>query len=297
MRMFQVTIWHLATGADYRTLQELFGLGMSTACTIFIETITAIVHTLKKKFVHFPSAEEYQQISRVFLDDWDFPMCVGALDSTHIPIIAPSDSHNDYYNRKCFYSIILQGVCDNSGLFWNVDIGFPGKAHDSRVLSNSTLFDQAENGQLFPPVTQNIHGRDILYVLVGDAAYPLKTWLMKPFRENINTPGDEKNFNYRLSRARIIIECAFGKLKGRWRALMKRCDSHVSIMPTVVMACVILHNICEHRGEDFDFPDVDTDGMQEPDPHEAVQGRRDEDMQGAIHIRNALKAHFNANRL
>jgi hypothetical protein len=38
-----------------------------------------------------------------------FPNCGGAIDSTHIPIIAPSESHGDYLNRKGYYSLIMQG--------------------------------------------------------------------------------------------------------------------------------------------------------------------------------------------
>jgi hypothetical protein len=39
-----------------------------------------------------------------------FPNCGGAIDGTHIPIIAPSESHGDYLNRKGYYSLIMQGV-------------------------------------------------------------------------------------------------------------------------------------------------------------------------------------------
>ena len=37
------------------------------------------------------------------------PQCVGAIDGCHIPILAPKENHCDYYNRKSFHSIVLQG--------------------------------------------------------------------------------------------------------------------------------------------------------------------------------------------
>ena len=40
-------------------------------------------------------------------------MCGGAIDGTHIPILAPQEDHSDYLNRKNVHSIILQGVCDD----------------------------------------------------------------------------------------------------------------------------------------------------------------------------------------
>ena len=41
-----------------------------------------------------------------------FPQAIGAIDGTHIPIIRPEQSPADYYNRKGYYSIIMQGVVD-----------------------------------------------------------------------------------------------------------------------------------------------------------------------------------------
>lgn len=51
--------------------------------------------------------------------------------------------------------------------------------------------------------------------LIGDAGYPLLPWLLKPFPHNTNLSSRQKTFNYRLSRARIVSENAFGRLKAR----------------------------------------------------------------------------------
>ena len=58
-----------------------------------------------------------------------------------------------------------------------------------------------------------------------------------------------KNFNYRLSRARIVSENAFGRLKARWRRPLKQNDMSISIVPNVIMACCILYNVCEVHGK------------------------------------------------
>ena len=85
-------------------------------------------------------------------------------------------------------------------------------------------------------------------VILGDPAYPALPWLMKPYAENNSTTQQQHIFNYRQSRARMVIENAFGRLKGRWRCLLKRLDFKLENIQHVVAACVVLHNMCEMFG-------------------------------------------------
>ena len=61
----------------------------------------------------------------------------------------------------------------------------------------------------------NLSGCQVPVCIIGDSAYPIQTWLMKPFAESSSLTPEQKRFNYRLSRARIVVENAFGRLKAR----------------------------------------------------------------------------------
>jgi hypothetical protein len=213
-----VAIWRLATANEFRTLQELFGMGKSTACQIMSEFVVALAQGLKTRFLRRPTVAEYTTIAQGYRDRWGFPQCVGAIDGSHIPILAPSEHRNEYYNRKGWYSVQLQAVCDHRYRFWDIEVGWPGRAHDARVFANSHLFESAVADTLLPATTERFGNTDVPLCILADPAYPLMDWVMKPYP---GTALDEErsHYNYRQSRARMTIENAFGRLKGRWRCL------------------------------------------------------------------------------
>ena len=120
-------------------------------------------------------------------------------------------------------------------------IGWPGKVHDARVLVNSSLYQMQHLQHYW---NRRLCGVDISLIILGDPAYPLLPWLMKPYIQNGNTSGQQRLLNDRQSRARMTVENTFGKLKGRWRCLMKRMDVSVNSVPNIAARCVTLHNFC-----------------------------------------------------
>ena len=76
-------------------------------------------------------------------------------------------------------------------------------------------------------------------------------WLIKPFSFSPSLTAQEKKFNYVLSRARVVVEIAFGRLKARWRKLAKQIDMHIDNVPHILAACCVLHNVCEIHPDSF----------------------------------------------
>ena len=109
-------------------------------------------------FIEHTNGDRLREIVEGFELILGFPQAVGAIDGTHIPIIRPQYSSADYYNRKGFYSIIMQGLVDFRGIFMVVYIGWPGKVHDARVFANSRVFKHGNEGTLFPDWKKDISG-------------------------------------------------------------------------------------------------------------------------------------------
>lgn len=107
--------------------------------------------------------------------------------------------------------------------------------------------------------SKRIGGSEVGPLLAGDSAYPLSAWLMKPFKQTPTLTESQLCFNCALSQARVVIEQAFGILKGRWRCLYKPLEEKTSRAPTTIMACCALHNICIDVGDPIAIDPVEDD--------------------------------------
>ena len=247
-----ITLYYICSTSEYRTVANLFGVSTAFVCLCVKNVSTAILSKLKTRFLSIPKGEDLKEVMRLYKLRWGFPQCAGAIDGTHIAIQAPEENHTDYVNRKGYHSIVMQAVVDSRYLFRDIVVGWPGSVHDARVLSNSQLYHLGVQGELFKSdMNETIDGVVVSPMFLGDPAYPLLEWLMKAYPENGNAPRWQRNFNYRLSRARMSVENTFGRWKGRFRRFLKRVDIGVGSASYIVAVSCILHNICELRRDDF----------------------------------------------
>ena len=202
-----------------------------------------------------------------FYRRWNLSICIGAIDGKHIQIKAPIQG-SEYFNYMGFQSIILLPLVDANYCITYFDVGTNGRAAalplagDASDFRESALRKRLERNELGIPGPRPLPSSNdpLPFFIVGDDAFPLKPYLLKPCpAKRIGDRADlkqerrmERIFNYRLSRARRISENVFGILAARFCVF--RAHVHLSPHNAVIVtkACLALLNFCQ-RQKDKNF--------------------------------------------
>ena len=288
-----LTLRYLATGNTYMSNQFEFRVASNTVCKIVPIVCRAIFRVLAPDYFRFPdTTEDWTEIADQFQEKWQFPNCLGALDGKHVRLQPPPKSGSRFYNYKHTFSIVLMALVDSNYRFIYIDVGAAGRVADGGVWANTNLAKDLENNIIcLPDDRPFLHDDEPMpFVIVGDEAFPLKSYLMKPYAQRLLN-HKKRLFNYRLSRARRVVENAFGILANRWRVLL----SHMLIGPDraelVVLATCSLHNWLRTRLPTYTNHLLD---QEDEETHELVPGewRQDEQMDSLAVMkgRNASEA-------
>lgn len=123
------------------------------------------------------------------------------------------------------------------------NVGFEGRFSDGGVFSSCLLSKALENNSLNIPREIPLPNRQtsVPFTVVADDAFQLKPYIMKPFSFK-KLSVQERIFNYRLSRARRIVENVFGIASARFRVLRRTMELHPIKVKIIVSAICALHN-------------------------------------------------------
>lgn len=132
-------------------------------------------------FIKWPTTQEIRAVSRQFRQKAMFPGVVCALDGSHIPFHSKSPNKTPYLNYKKFHSFNVMAAALPNRSFCYAFCGFPRSVHDSTVFQNCSLFQKLGTRchDLFDPRT---------YYIIADSAFPLKEWLIIPFKKSNGQP-------------------------------------------------------------------------------------------------------------
>ncbi|XP_054167338.1 putative nuclease HARBI1 [Oppia nitens] len=194
-----------AQGAFYRVTGDTLDISTATMSRVVHRVARALTKNVRR-YVLFPDSErEIASTKEDFYKLKRFPNVIGAIDGTHVEILAPPQNiEADYVNRKFRHTINVQAVANARLEFIDIVAKYPGRTHDAFIWQNSGLRRQLQQ-------------RPNIGWLLGDSGYPLEPQLMTPLSEP-RTPAQIR-YNTAHMSTRNVVERAFGVLKMRFRCL------------------------------------------------------------------------------
>ena len=206
-----------------------------------------------------------KKIEQRFRNGWNVPHAVIALDRKQIAIKKPKKSGTEYFNYKSYFSLILLALVDADYKFLWVNMGASGSSSDAQIVNSCKLERKIENRALGlpPPELLGPGGPDLHYFLMGDDAFALMPWLVKPNSRRQLT-REERIANYRISRGRRVVENSFGILVKRFRVLLTTMEQRPKVVRDIVLTYVVLHNMLRSHQGAADRPPTPADNIQPP---------------------------------
>lgn len=228
------------------------------------------------------------------------------MDGKHINIVPPAQSGSYYYNYKGRHSIVLMAIATASYEFIMCDCGTNGRVSDGGVIENTLFYEKLRNGTLRLPSgskTENI-SEPLPYVFIGDEAFALRDNFLTPFAQK-QLNSERRIFNYRLSRARRIIENAFGIMVARFRIFHTAINLKLENIDRVVLACCILHNFLIRKrrenyappncfySEEYETGNTENGLTSEQETINLQRGHNRHASEAAKRVRNLYMTYFN----
>ena len=132
-----------------------------------------------------------------------------------------------------------------------------GSNSDGGILFKSEMGQKLDGGKYEFPCPMTLPtGSVVPAVIIGDDAFPLKTYMLKPYSDG----SFESNiFNYRMARARMVSENGFGILSARCRILHSLQETEPDLASLATKTAVIIHNFLMTNG---DFSSITTDSIR-----------------------------------
>ncbi|XP_037918342.1 uncharacterized protein LOC119656083 [Hermetia illucens] len=213
-----------------------------------MQTCHPIIKVLKEHNQIPQNEEGWVQVAKQYERKCNFPHCLGAMDCKHVLIRKPAGSGSYYFNYKHTFSIVLMVIVNADYQFLMIDVGANGRVSDGGVFANTIFYKKLSQNRLLLPKEDNLPLSRINapYVFVADDAFPLMKNIIKPFSMR-NLSKEETIYNYRISRARRVVENVFRIITPRFRVFQTQINLEPEKASIVVMACCYLDNFLRSK--------------------------------------------------
>ncbi|XP_050338233.1 uncharacterized protein LOC126764609 [Bactrocera neohumeralis] len=174
-----------------------------------------------------------------------------------------------------------------------IHVGSTGRNNDSYIFEGSSLKKFHETADIFAQSIKMIGDVNFPVLLIGDSAFRLSRYMMKPFPYSPNQPVLEKTFNYRLFKCRRVIENAFGQLKARFRKIGRGLPVAPKNVNVTIHTCCILHNFLKIENDEIPFSWIQdaAEIITEIQPHHTTRAGENDVTASAIINATALSFH------
>ena len=232
-------LYAMGQGGRFKLIGDAASVDKTTVrkwMTVFCKVVRNILKPIYMPRKPF-SSEELAAVQGQFASRRGFPNVTLACDGTHVPFHPRGGKKikKEYRNYKGWHSILVVAFVDSYYRFFDVDVGFPGRAGDNTVLSKSPFMRQLATD---PKTWLGEDG-----VILGDCgASDADHIFLNPYH---NAHDPEKCwFNFCHSSTRFFVEQTFGIWKSKWRFLMDPSRVDHKLTSEMIYASVILHNFC-----------------------------------------------------
>ncbi|XP_055309089.1 putative nuclease HARBI1, partial [Sitodiplosis mosellana] len=222
-----------AIGTFYQAIGDLFGVTRDTVQKSVFDVSYLIASKLRNRFISLPrTPQEILNAKSEFMRLSGFPLCIAAVDGTHV-LIQSYEGHDAeiYRNRKMTFSHNCQVAVSADDRVLDIVSRWPGSAHDSTIFTHSNMYRRFSFGAFGDSS-----------VVVADSAYPPNYFICKPL-ETVDSVG-KQNYQYCQIKTRNVVERVNGQLKRRFAILRMGLRFKTNkIAQDIVVSCCILHNL------------------------------------------------------
>ncbi|XP_050517993.1 uncharacterized protein LOC126892490 [Diabrotica virgifera virgifera] len=263
-----LTLRFLATGESYRSLSFQYRISKSYISRIVKSVLKCLKDKLLPVLMTVPTENDFKCVEQDFWQKWNIPNCIGGIDDKHVRIKAPKNSGSLFFNYKEYFSIVLLAIVDANYKFLAVDVGSYGKESDNGIFQKLVIGKKIANNRFNIPPPKNLPGSQVIlpHFLIGDEAFALSNYMMKPYSRRLARLEREKQiYNYRLCRGRRVTENAFGLLSQVFRVFYTPIAVAPDIVDDLILTACCLHNLLRDGYlEENNYPFFNYDNEEKP---------------------------------